>query len=49
VPALSGEFARNGIGGAPMINILVIIMMVILIAELGIKHLIDKNKNDEED
>ena len=49
MPALSGEFARDGISGAPMINIMVIIMMLILLVELGIKHLIDKNKNDEED
>lgn len=49
MPALSGEFARDGIGGAPMINIMVIIMMLILLVELGIKHLIDKNKNEEED
>ena len=49
MPALSGEFERDGIGGAPMMNILVIIMMAILIIEMGIKHLIDKNKEDEED
>ncbi|MCR5358058.1 MAG: hypothetical protein K6E63_11725 [Lachnospiraceae bacterium] len=49
VPALRGEFARNGISGAPVLNILVMIMMAILLTELGIKHLIDKNKKDEED
>ena len=49
VPALTGEFERNGLGGAPMINLLVIILMAILLIELGIKHLIDKNKDEEED
>ena len=49
MPVISGEFAKNGIGGAPMMNILVIIMMAILIIEMGIKHFVDMNKKDEED
>ena len=49
MPAISGEFERNGIGGAPMLNILVIIMMAILLIEMGIKHFIDNRKADEED
>lgn len=47
--AISGEFEKNGIGGAPMINILVIIMMAILLIEMAIKHFIDKNTEVEED
>ncbi|MCR5507120.1 MAG: hypothetical protein K6F34_00385 [Lachnospiraceae bacterium] len=49
MPALRGEFARSGMSGAPMLNVIVIIMMMILIAELCIKHLVDRNKKDEED
>ena len=49
VPALTGEFERHGFGGAPMINLFIMIMMAILLIELGIKHLIDKKKDDEED
>ena len=49
MPAISGEFARNGISGAPMLNIIVIIMMAILLIEMGIKHIVDKKKVDEED
>lgn len=49
VPLLRGEFVKIGFGGAPTINLLVIIMMAILLIELGIKHLIDKKKGDEED
>ena len=49
MPAISGEFERNGIGGAPMLNILVMIMMAILLIEMGIKHFIDNRKADEED
>ncbi len=49
MPAISGEFTRNGISGAPMLNIIVIIMMAILLIEMGIKHFVDKKKVDEED
>lgn len=48
VPALTGEFKKHGFGGAPTINLLVIIMMAILLIELGIKHLIDKKKDEED-
>ncbi|MBQ7587323.1 MAG: hypothetical protein IJT37_04785 [Lachnospiraceae bacterium] len=49
VPAIKGEFAGNGLSGAPMLNLMVIFMMVVLLAELGIKHLIDKKTEDGED
>ena len=48
IPALSGEFARNGLSGAPMLNILVIFMMTVLLIELAVKHFIDKKTEDEE-
>jgi hypothetical protein len=49
IPAIRGEFAKNGLSGAPMLNVLVTIMMAVLLLELGVKHLIDKKKEDEED
>jgi hypothetical protein len=49
VPAIRGEFAKNGLSGAPMLNIMVMFMMIVLLAELGIKHLIDKKTENGED